>query len=44
MATWRPLAWINGKATVIPAGDTIDPSVLPAGGSGSDTFAFFVAG
>lgn len=44
MAIRRPLVWVNGRKVEIATGDTIDPAVLPASGSGSDTFAYFVAG
>lgn len=44
MALLRPLVWVNGRKVEIPLGDTIDPAVLPASGSGSNTFAYFVAG
>lgn len=43
MAVRKPLAIVGDHIIEIVAPDTLDPSILPASGAASRTFAYFMA-
>lgn len=43
MTLRKPMVWVNGRRSEMPAGDTVDPACLPASSGSSDaSFPFFM--